>query len=253
MRGLEPVIELLAQAGRDLGMDFLGDDGAVIALIDREDQAQLLQIGFHRRLHVGILQLAGQMLALMRRGAMHLAQARRRGGLMLEAGEALLPVGPEFARHAPLDEGPAHGRRIGLKLRQLGDIFLGQRVGNGGHDLGHLHQRPLQPAERRGQLGGVTVAVDLHAQIALTRQPRGKPAHGGAHPRIAADPPGEIVVFAQSCSSSSIRPSIIVRPRSQNLGSAASRPKGASSSLCRNVPPAASIARYFSAKPWGAA
>ena len=50
-------------------------------------------------------------------------------------------------------------------------------------------------------------------------------------------------------SSSSMKPSTMDRPSDQNFGSDASRPNGASNSLCRRVPPARSIARYFSTKP----
>jgi hypothetical protein len=84
----------------------------------------------------------------MRNRAMHLAERGRRRRLMLELLELGLPVGAQFRRHAAFHERPAHRRRIGLELLQFLDIFLGQRVRDGGHDLGHLHQRPFQPAER---------------------------------------------------------------------------------------------------------
>ena len=50
-------------------------------------------------------------------------------------------------------------------------------------------------------------------------------------------------------SSSSMKPAMTFRPLDQKSGSVASRPKGASSSLWRLVPPALSISMYFSAKP----
>ena len=46
-----------------------------------------------------------------------------------------------------------------------------------------------------------------------------------------------------------MKPEITSSPFCQNCGSEASSPNGASSSLCRFVPPAFSISRYFSAKP----
>ncbi len=91
--GLLAVIQFLAQARGDLGMDVFGDDGSVVAFVDGEDQAQLLEIGLHRRLHVGILQLAGEKAPAMGCCAMDLAQARRRGGFFLECREAALPIG----------------------------------------------------------------------------------------------------------------------------------------------------------------
>jgi Domain of unknown function (DUF4389) len=65
-----------------------------------------------------------------------------------------------------------------------------------------------------------------------TAQTEAKPWPFEAHPSIA--------------SSSSMKPAIIDRPLSQNFGSLASRPKGASSSLWCIDPPAFSMAKYFS-------
>ena len=66
VRGLANVIELLAQACGDLVGDLARVDRAVDTLAQRKQQPQLPQIGFDRRLHVGILQLAGQSAPLMR-------------------------------------------------------------------------------------------------------------------------------------------------------------------------------------------
>ena len=51
MPGLERVVELLAQPGGDLGMDLAGGDGAVVALIEAEDEAELAEIGLDSSLH----------------------------------------------------------------------------------------------------------------------------------------------------------------------------------------------------------
>ncbi len=127
---------------------------------------------------------------------MDLAEARRRRGLVLEALETLLPLGAELARHAALDEIPAHGRGVGLELGELGDIFLGQGVGDGGHDLGHLHQRALEPAQCGRQLCRIAPAIDLHAEIALPRHACGKAPHRHADAGIAPDAAPQIVLFA---------------------------------------------------------
>ncbi len=50
-------------------------------------------------------------------------------------------------------------------------------------------------------------------------------------------------------SSSSMKPAIMLRPLSQKVGSLASSPKGASSSLWCLEPPAESMSKYFSWKP----
>ena len=205
MRGLAPVIELLAQPVGDLGMDLSGGDGAVVALVEAHRELQLAQIGFDRGAHVRILQLAGERRAVERPRPMHLAErgGARRG--LFEAAEPALPVGAEFAGHAAPDERPAHRRRIRLQLHQLLDIFLGQRVGDRGQQLRHLHQRPLDPAERRLQIGGMAPAVDGDAQIALAGEPRRQPAHRSRHLRIAPHPPGKGIVvghcltMAQPC------------------------------------------------------
>ncbi len=132
MARLALVVELLAQPVGDLGMDLAGRDGAGVALVKAHDQLQLAEIGLDRRLHVGILQLAGQRPPVRRDCAVNLAERGGTRRLALEALEALLPIRAELARHAALDEGPAHRRRVGLELHKLVDVFLGQRVGDRG-------------------------------------------------------------------------------------------------------------------------
>ena len=96
MLGLAPVVELLAHPRADLLADLAGVDGGIEAATQRQQPLQLLQIGFDRRLHVGILQLASQSGTVERAGAMHLAERGGGGGAMLEAFELALPVGPEL-------------------------------------------------------------------------------------------------------------------------------------------------------------
>ena len=71
------VVEFLAQPVGDFVVDLAGIDGLVGAAIDRENQFELGEIGFDRRLHVGVLQLAGERAPLQIGGAMDLAE---RGG-----------------------------------------------------------------------------------------------------------------------------------------------------------------------------
>ena len=125
---------------------------------------------------------------------MHLAEGRGAGGDVLEALEAALPVGAELALHAAAHEGPAHRRRVGLQLDQLADIFLRQRLGDRREELRHLHQRALDAAERRLQIGGMALAIDRDAEIALAGEARREAAHRAADPRITAHPPGEAVL-----------------------------------------------------------
>ena len=254
--GLALVVQLLAQAGGDLGVDLAGRHRPVVALVDRHHQLQLVEIGLDRRLHVGVLELAGERAPVEADGPVNLAQGSGPGRLALERLEAALPVRAQLRRHAAPDEAPAHGGRVGLELGQLLDVLLGQRVGNGGYQLGDLHQRALEPAERRPQLRRVLAPVEVEAEIARARDARGQAADRRRDPGIAPDPAGERAAFrgfghAES-SSSSMKPSMTPSPLAQNAGSPASRPNGSKSSLWRRVPPAFNSSRYFSSNPAGA-
>ena len=189
----------------DLLGDLGGVDRRIHAAVDGEDQIELLEIGFDRRLHVGILQLAGQRGAVMRPRAMHLAERCRRGRMMLEVGEFLLPVRPELGDHTPLHERPAHRRRLALQLAQLFDIFRRQRIRDGGHELRHLHDRSLEAAERRGKLHGVAAAVEGKAEEPRPGDPCRHAAHIGADPRIAGGTGGEAVAFGIGHASEIVR------------------------------------------------
>ncbi len=127
---------------------------------------------------------------------MHLAERGGRRGLMAEARELRLPVGTEFRRHAPPHEGPAHGRGLALQLTELGDIFRRQRLGDGGEQLRHLHDRPLQAAERGGQRRGILVAGGIEPKQPPPGDARGDAADIGADGRIAGGAGGEPVLFA---------------------------------------------------------
>ena len=257
MPELALVIDFFAQPGRDLGLHLARVDRPVVAPIDREHDAELAKVGLHGGRHVRILQLAGEIAAVLPDRAMHLAERRGRGGLALEAGEPLFPIGAELGHHPAPDEQPAHRRGVGLQLAQLLRIFPGQDVGDGRHDLGDLHQGALEAAKRPPDLLGVALPVHRHAEIALARETGGDAAHRGADAAIPPDPSGQPVVLAtpvrrpphSASSSSSISASISASPCVQNAGSEASSPNGASSSRWRSVPPASSIRRYFSAKP----
>ena len=72
----------------------------------------------------------------------------------------------------------------------------GKRVGDRGEQLRHLHQRPLDAAERGLQIGGMAPAIDRHAEIALAGEPRRESAHRAADLGIAPKPAGKAVVVA---------------------------------------------------------
>ena len=85
MPGLELVVELLAQPRGDFCQDLAGIDGRVHACVDREHDAELAEIGFHGRLHVGILELGGELPIVETDRPMHLAERGGGGGLGREA------------------------------------------------------------------------------------------------------------------------------------------------------------------------
>ena len=203
--GLAPVVELLAQAGRDLVVDQLGIDRRVVTPVEREDQPELGEVGLDRTLDPRILQLAGELAPVVRTGLVDLAQRGRGRGLEIEAHEALLPVGPELGRHATAHERAAHGRCCGLKLGQLRRILGGQRVGDGRQHLGDLHQRTLQSAKGRAQLARMLGPVEGAAEEARTREPGRLARHGTRHLGIAAHALAQAVLaFGGRCRADTI-------------------------------------------------
>ncbi len=193
--GLAHIIQFFADTRTDLLVDFGGVDRGLHAPMQREQEVELLEIGFHRRLHVRILQLAGKPGAVM--GARLVYLPERRGGrrLVFELREFRLPVGTKFRNHAPFDKGPAHRRRLALQLGEFGGVFRGQRVGDGGQKLRHLHDRALQPAERCRELRGILAAIEIEAKKARSGHPRGDAADIGSNARIAAGAGGKTVGF----------------------------------------------------------
>ena len=185
-----PVVQFLMQAFDDLGVDFARRDGGVDALVYGEGEPELPEIGIDHRFHVRVLQFAGKPRAVVRQRFVHLAERRRPRRDVFEFGEALPPIGPQFRRHAPLDEQPAHGRRVGLQMPEFRGVFRRQGVGHGGEELRHLHQRPLDAAERGAQLRRVAGPVELEAEIARPGKAHGEPADRGRDLGVAAEAPG---------------------------------------------------------------
>src|SRR5579859_7472835 len=111
----------------------------------------------------------------------------------------------------------------------------------------HQHHLVADPeAERLGDLAGFAAMGHgrfLHrggGEIELDDlDVRGVPREMVAH-RLQTHP---------SFSSSSIMPEMMSSPLVQKAGSEASSPNGASSSLCRSVPPAFSMSRYLPSNP----
>ena len=193
---LADVVELLAQARSDLDRDLARVDRRIETLADREQQLQLTEVGLDRRLHVGILQLAGKLRC--RRAPCHDEPGRAK---QPPPGDArILKISSASRRrarpHAPLDESPAHRRRLTLQLHQLVGVFRRQRIGNGGEQLRHLHDRALEPAERRGKFERIGGAVERHAKEPRACEARGDAAKLRADAGIAPGAGREAVLFA---------------------------------------------------------
>ena len=114
---------------------------------------------------------------------------------MLEARELRFPVGAKFSRHAPPHEGPAHGRGLALELAKLGGIFGRERLGDGGEQLRHLHDRAFKPAERRGQRSGILVALGIEPEQPAARDARSDTSDIRADRGIAHGARGEPVLL----------------------------------------------------------
>src|SRR5262249_55874570 len=108
----------------------------------------------------------------------------------------LLPVDAQLCGHAALDEGPTHGGRLALQLDEFGGVFRRQRVGDGGHELGHLHDRTLEPAKRRRELDCILAAIERDAEQPRPGDARRNSAHVGADARITGSAGGETIGFA---------------------------------------------------------
>jgi hypothetical protein len=156
----------------------------------------LPQIGFHGRLHVGILQLASQHRAVMGPRLVDLAKRRRGGWFVLKGLELPLPVGTELGRHSPLDKCPAHRRSIALQLGEFGGIIGWQQIRDGRHQLRHLHDRPFEAAQRRRKIRRSANTIVVKPEQPGRCNFGGDPTHIGAHPHIARRSGGKPVRFS---------------------------------------------------------
>ena len=78
---LAHIVELLAHPLADLAGDLAGLDRPADPLVQREQEIELGEVGFDRRGHLRILQLAGDLFALEGPPLVHLPERSRRGGL----------------------------------------------------------------------------------------------------------------------------------------------------------------------------
>ena len=179
------VIEFLTHALTDFLGDLARIDRRVHAPMDGEEHAELAQIRLHCRLHIRILQLAGEQLPICRRGAVDLAERGGGGGFEIKFAEAVAPPRAKLGLHPTLDESGAHGRRFRLQLLQFGSVFRRDGLGYGGEELRHFHDRALEPAQcLRERCGVFRTRLTLCTKQTRSGDTRGNGPHIGAHTGI---------------------------------------------------------------------
>src|SRR5260370_31414440 len=166
----------------------------IVALVKADRELQLTQIGFHRGGHVGVLQLAGERGAIERGRPVYLPQRSGARRCSVEIAKPAPPIRPELAGHPPANKRPTHRRRVRLQLNELLHILFGQSIRDRGEQLRHFHQRPFDAAEHRLELGGVTAAIEVEAEIARAREPGREPTHCARNLGVAPHPSGQRIV-----------------------------------------------------------
>ena len=127
------------------------------------------------------------------RPLMHLAERGGGGRLEVEFGKTFAPVQAKLRDHPAADEARAHRRRLRLQADEFVGVVGRQRVGDGGQDLRHLHQRPLHGAQRRGE--GARVVVPPASLQAVDADPGRERPGADAESGVALRAGGKAVGF----------------------------------------------------------
>jgi hypothetical protein len=134
---------------------------------DRGEPAQEVEVAHQQRLDAGVLHLHGHRLTVHLR-AVHLPDAGRREGALLEALEELVHLAAELGAHHLLHALVLHRRALGLQLgHDLARLFghgAGQKAGH----LPGLHDQALQLAHLSDH-GARRLDGLLHVHLALAR------------------------------------------------------------------------------------
>ena len=85
---------------------------------------------------------------------------------------------------------------MALQLGELLGIFRGQQIGDGGHELRHLHQRTLERAERVAKQLRLRLEVALRRHQAAGGDTGNRRSHAGADAGIARQLAGEARLVA---------------------------------------------------------
>ena len=83
-----------------------------------------------------------------------------------------------------------------MKLAKLAGILFGQCLGYGRQQLRHLHDRPLEAAERSCELDRIARTIPFKAEEVLAGNARRDRPDVGADPHIARRAGGKAVRFS---------------------------------------------------------
>ncbi len=159
--GLGAVVELLAQAGAQLGHERTGVQAGIGHLNGPHDQPEVTEIGPDGVVDTRVLDLDRHVGAVMGTRPVDLADRRRRRRCGVPPGESLLRRLAQLGFDHARGQCRAHRRGIGLKAGQGGAHRLEETVVQIAGHLCELHQGASHRAEGLGYLvrGAQSVGV----------------------------------------------------------------------------------------------
>ena len=190
------VIELLAHPLADLDWRSRACRWRVEAAMEGEGELELAQIRLHGRLHVRILQLAGERRAVRGGRAMDLAERGGGGGLQVEGAEAAPPVGPELGLHPALHEGCPMGGASLCSFWSSAAYSGGIRSGMVARSCATFMIGPLRPPSACGERRRVRGVLPVAAEQASAGHAGRHAAHIGSDAGVAAPRGRKAVRFA---------------------------------------------------------
>jgi hypothetical protein len=178
VRGLDVIVQLLADAGLDLGHHRAGVESLEELAHERAEQVGVGQVGPDGVGHAGVLDLDrdrafGVPVPIPPERAVDLADRSRGDGLRIPLEEHVVGCRAEFVVDHPGREVGAHRRRVGQEVAEGQTQRFGQAVVEVARHLPELHQRTLHPAEAGGDvLRGPQLAFAVERLRPLGRRER---------------------------------------------------------------------------------
>jgi hypothetical protein len=155
--GLDPVVELLADAGLDLGHHRAGVESLEQLAHQRPEHVGVGQVRPDGVGHAGVLDLDrdrafGAAVRIPPERAVDLADRRRGDGLRIPLEEHVVGCRAEVVVDHSGRQLGAHRRRVGQEIAEGQTQRFGQAVVEVARHLPELHQRTLHPAEAGGDV-----------------------------------------------------------------------------------------------------